>query len=152
MDDQFGTPVGPGPGPSRASASNAVSIPAILLMVLSALTVLYALVNLMSPGISEQIEEGLRNTPNVTPQVEEIVRMAGRPAVRLVVVLPWLLINGLVFFGALKMKNLRSYGLAMTSAVLALIPCCGPCGCLGIPVGIWALVVLNKPEVKDSFT
>ena len=63
---------------------------------------------------------------------------------------------GLVFYsvaivGALKMKALRSYGFAVTSAVLVMLPC--SCCCLaGLPVGIWALVVLMSADVKAAFT
>jgi hypothetical protein len=31
------------------------------------------------------------------------------------------------------------------------VPCISPCCLVGLPIGIWALVVLNKPEVKSSF-
>ena len=40
---------------------------------------------------------------------------------------------------------------ALVSAVLALLPCLSPCCVLGLPFGIWALVTLNKPEVKEAF-
>jgi hypothetical protein len=33
-----------------------------------------------------------------------------------------------------------------------MIPCISPCCLLGLPIGIWALVVLLKPEVKAAFT
>jgi hypothetical protein len=59
--------------------------------------------------------------------------------------------SGLVIFGAFKMKQLEMYPLAMTSSILAMLPCIS-CGCLlGLPVGIWSLIVLNKPEVKSAF-
>jgi len=61
-----------------------------------------------------------------------------------------LVANAFVLFGGLKMRNLESFGLAMAAAIIAVIPCC-PCGCIGIPAGIWALIVLNKPEVKAAF-
>jgi hypothetical protein len=35
---------------------------------------------------------------------------------------------------------------------LGLIPCFCPSCFVGIPVGIWSLVVLMKPEVKAAFT
>ena len=60
--------------------------------------------------------------------------------------------GGVMFYGALQMKDLRNYGLAMAAAIIAIIPCSGPCYCIGIPAGIWALVVINKPEVKAAFT
>jgi DNA-directed RNA polymerase subunit RPC12/RpoP len=57
----------------------------------------------------------------------------------------------LVLVGALKMKNLEGYSLAVTSAVLALIPCTSPCCLLGLPCGIWALIALNDSAVKAAF-
>src|SRR6185436_14754609 len=59
-----------------------------------------------------------------------------------------MLIAGLILFGALKMKKLESYGWAITASILALAPCISPCCLVGLPIGIWALVVLSKPEVK----
>jgi len=56
-----------------------------------------------------------------------------------------------IIFGAMKMKNLESYGLAMTSSILALIPCISPCCLLGLPFGIWALVVLSDAQIKQAF-
>jgi hypothetical protein len=63
-----------------------------------------------------------------------------------------LAVGGLILFGAMKMKNLQSYGLAMTVSIVAMIPCISPCCLIGLPAGIWALVVLMKPEVKAAFT
>jgi hypothetical protein len=49
------------------------------------------------------------------------------------------------------MRKLDSYGLAMTASIVALIPCISPCCVVGLPIGIWALVILSKPEVKSAF-
>jgi GYF domain 2 len=57
----------------------------------------------------------------------------------------------LVLFGALKMKKLESHGLAMAVSIIAMIPCVSPCCLIGIPIGIWSLVMLSKPEVKSAF-
>jgi hypothetical protein len=62
-----------------------------------------------------------------------------------------ILISGVIFYGGLKMKRLENHGLAVAASILAIIPCTSPCCLLGIPVGIWALVVLSKPEVKSAF-
>jgi len=56
----------------------------------------------------------------------------------------------LVIVGAQKMKRLESYGLAMTSCILAMLPT-SVCCLLGLPFGIWGLVALNQPGVKDVF-
>lgn len=57
----------------------------------------------------------------------------------------------LVILGAVRMKNLRNYGLSMTSAIVAMIPCVSPCCLLGLPFGIWALVVLSDGRVQAAF-
>jgi len=59
--------------------------------------------------------------------------------------------NVVVLAGAIQMTRLRSFGLARTAAILAIIPCIGPCYLLGIPFGIWALVVLHDPAIRHSF-
>ena len=62
-----------------------------------------------------------------------------------------ILVSGVILLGGLKMKKLESYGLAMTASIIAMIPCFSPCCLIGLPIGIWALVVLSKPEVKSAF-
>jgi hypothetical protein len=62
-----------------------------------------------------------------------------------------LIISAVVAYGALKMKHLENHGLAMTAAILSVIPCTSPCCFLGFPFGIWAIVVLNDSTVRDAF-
>jgi hypothetical protein len=56
-----------------------------------------------------------------------------------------------ILMGAMKMQKLQSYNFALAAAVIAMIPCISPCCWLGLPAGIWALVILMKPEVKAAF-
>ena len=56
-----------------------------------------------------------------------------------------------VAYAGMQMRQLRNYTLSMIGAIVAMIPCLSPCCCLGLPVGIWALVVLFKPGVRDAF-
>jgi len=53
--------------------------------------------------------------------------------------------------GAGKMSRLESYGWAQTAAIIGMVPCISPCCLLGLPFGIWALSVLNKPHVQAAF-
>jgi hypothetical protein len=62
-----------------------------------------------------------------------------------------LVVGVVILLGALKMKKLESYSFAMAAAIIAMVPCISPCCLVGLPIGIWALVVLNKPEVKSQF-
>jgi predicted Zn finger-like uncharacterized protein len=61
-----------------------------------------------------------------------------------------ILIGAVITAGGTKMKRLENYGLAMTASILAMIPCTGCC-LLTLPFGIWSLVVINRPEVRDAF-
>ncbi len=56
----------------------------------------------------------------------------------------------LVSIAGFKMRSLTGYPLALVGAVLAIIPLNGCC-CFTTPFGIWALVVLLNPDVKDGF-
>ena len=62
-----------------------------------------------------------------------------------------LVVAGLILYGATEMRNLRQWGLAVTASVVAMVPCMSPCCILGLPFGIWSLVVLTKEEVKAAF-
>jgi hypothetical protein len=61
------------------------------------------------------------------------------------------IVGVVVLLGAAKMQKLESYQFALTASIMAMVPCISPCCLLGLPLGIWALVVLNKPEVKSHF-
>ncbi len=54
-----------------------------------------------------------------------------------------------VFLGAMRMMQLRNRGLGITAAILALIA--APGNIIGLPFGIWALVVLGRREVIEAF-
>lgn len=56
-----------------------------------------------------------------------------------------------IIYGALKMLRGNSYALARTSAILAIVPLVSCCFIIGIPLGVWALMVLNQPDVRAFF-
>ena len=58
------------------------------------------------------------------------------------------LLSGLVIFAATKMMRLRAYGLAVVASMLAMI---SPLCLIGLPIGIWALVVLSQRDVREAF-
>lgn len=57
-----------------------------------------------------------------------------------------------LWIAAGKMDRLESHNLALIAAIVAMVPCVSPCCCIGLPVGIWAVIMLGKPEVKGAFT
>ena len=62
-----------------------------------------------------------------------------------------LVLGALFLFSGIQMRKLVAWPLALTGAILAVVPCCSGCCCIGIPIGIWAIATLVRPEVKQSF-
>jgi tRNA A-37 threonylcarbamoyl transferase component Bud32 len=54
---------------------------------------------------------------------------------------------GLIFFGGLQMVQLRSYAWAVAASILAIV-CCS---LVGFPVSIWALIILARQDVRETF-
>ncbi len=60
--------------------------------------------------------------------------------------------GGLVsVIGGACMLMLKNYSMARTAAIVAIIPCLSPCIFLGMPFGIWAVVLLSRPDVRARF-
>lgn len=131
--------------PSTSAAREQVQMPGTLLVVFgglgAALQLLSLLLNVLGVGL------GAMGQSDAGGQFANL--FSG--AMGIVMGIFGLLVAGLWIVGGLKMKDLSSYGLAMAAAVTAVVPCFTTCCCLNIPVGIWALVVLMKPEVKAAF-
>ena len=129
-------------------AEDKVSGPAIGLIVTGVIGCLYAIVNLVMSGSETQ----LQMMEEMYGDMEGIDTMMGiMQSVGIVMPLIGIAVSFLIIFGALKMKKLESYGLSMAAAIVAMIPCLSPCCVLGLPIGIWALVVIMKPEIKECF-
>ncbi len=56
-----------------------------------------------------------------------------------------------IIYAALKMKDLKQWELSLAASIVAMIPCVSPCCIIGLPIGIWALVVLLRPDIKEAF-
>jgi hypothetical protein len=140
----------PETGPrNQGVARQEVNTPAILLMVTAGLGLAGALLGMVQALLGgNQLPPEMLNDPNMAQFAPWLERMQSFGIVGNLLTLA---LSGVTLFGALKMKNLENYGLAMAASIIAILPCFGPCCCIGIPVGIWSLVVLNKPEVKSAF-
>jgi hypothetical protein len=131
--------------PVAGDAAAKVSGPAIALIVVAAIALALGLVNgiLTMAGVAVFPRPSSGGPP---PEMMKLFQGLGG-IVGIVLVLA---IYGTMLLGAIKMKKLESYGLAMTASILALLPC-SLCCIIGLPIGIWSLVVLSKPEVKSAF-
>ena len=121
----------------RADAAAAVLAPAIALLIIGGLGLLMGVANIAF------VASGLGVAPQ---QKDDSAFMVGR-YIGAFVSLIW---GVVVLLGGIKLKTLQSRGSAITGAIFAILPC-NPVCLAGVFVGIWALVVMNKPEVKNAF-
>ncbi len=150
-------------GGGMARARDMVSGPAIGLIVVGVLSILVALMNvgyLASGMMDAQFEAQKKQMdadPNLDPKAKATAKEFMENYARIVkVVTPVSIglafLSGIVIIVAgMKMKGLSGRGLAMTGSVMAMIPCVSGCCLVGIPIGIWAIITLGKPEVKAAF-
>jgi predicted Zn finger-like uncharacterized protein len=150
---------GPGPSGSQTAprrrvrtseaAASALKGPAISLLVFGVIAILlgflggalYALVIPNMPQVNNpQFGGGQAPPPAAFFVGYGVANMAGG--------LIW---GGMVIAGAISMLRLRLYPLAMAGAIVAMFPC-SSCCLVGLPLGIWALVILNREEVRAAFT
>jgi predicted Zn finger-like uncharacterized protein len=128
-----------------AAAASMVAGPAISMMVAAGLSILISILDVFGRLLGLGIYAAGQDRSG------EAAGVAGNLAVGISGDILGIALAVLILVGALKMKSLSSYGLAMTACIVSMVPC-HACCCLGLPFGIWGLVVLNKPEVKDAFS
>jgi hypothetical protein len=149
MSQDFGSNPYQSPGSTGggAEAASKVAGPAIGLLVTAgigiAVQVLSLILNVLGVGMGAAGAGG-------GGEQEQMMQMFSG-GIGIVMGLVAIVIGIVVLLGALKMKKLESYGLAMAATILAMVPCISPCCLIGLPIGIWSLVVLLKPEVKSAF-
>lgn len=74
-----------------------------------------------------------------------------KTTVRLIWGLIAILCHIVIVIGCVAMLKRSSRSMSFTAAILSLIPCIGPCFIIGIPFGIWTLVVMNKSNLYPPF-
>jgi hypothetical protein len=62
-----------------------------------------------------------------------------------------ILLAPVLIAGGIAMLRGKSLGLARAAAILAMIPVTSCCCVVGIPIGIWTLLILKKPAVEAYF-
>ena len=143
-------PIAPPPPTSGAGAAQQVQGPALGLLITAGIAVLFGLLglvlNVLGVGMS-----GLQNLGGGSGVGDRYAQYFSG-GIGIVSAILTLGVFGFVAWAALQMKQLRGWTLAVVASVICIIPCFCPSCFVGIPVGIWSLVVLMKPEVKAAFT
>jgi serine/threonine protein kinase len=142
VDSILRTPL---PAPARAELAGA------------GLAVLQAQRQLTGPGVAlliTAIMALITSVPITVKLGSEFWHAGNHAAQRLVIVLEALFVLpavGLILTGALRMIiGTNKYLHCVAAALLAVLPW-SPAWVIGLPAGIWALVVLGRPEVMAAF-
>lgn len=141
----FESPRWQDPSPLRRDGAAEVAAPALALLIVSSIWLVGMLlamafdVWLLSSGRAQNMPNALFDSKQTQVQIRLFLSVFVFAS------------DILVLLGAYQMRRCKSYGMAMTAAVLSVIPCLAPCYCIGMPFGIWALVALRKPGVRESF-
>jgi hypothetical protein len=157
------TPGVPMPSAPASAAKDAVNLPSLFIIILSGLGALLFLSGVFSAiggGDEQALAMARRQLEQLPPSgLKDMLRgalnmSAGSSRVGGIVEnLLFMLLAGFTAWGGLQMRSLKNYGVAVASAILVMIPCSSNCCCcVGLPIGIWALVMLMKPEVKSAFS
>ncbi len=132
---------------SSAEIRNKVSAPAVALMVMAGLTIAASLLGVLFNLLGVSLGSGMLGNLSQDERIGQLF-MGGLGIVRALIVI---VVNLVAFVGALRMKSLQSYSLAIISAIVVAFPCCNCCCVIGTPIGIWALIVLFDSQVKAAF-
>ncbi|MCX6898441.1 MAG: protein kinase [Verrucomicrobia bacterium] len=139
------SPAGAQPAAATEEIRRQVKGPAIGLLVTGILNwILISAIALFMLYYLSSLSAVFGGTPSIVQlrSPETTVPLAAVPIAALV-------LSSLMIFSALKMKRLEGYGWAVAAAILAILV--SPGNIIGLPLGIWALVVLARPEVRAAF-
>jgi len=120
--------------------SNPLVIPAVFLIILSTVYILPTFIVLplsiyMAVSLDESAPPGA----------------SARMAALLAASIMMLAASVAIIIGATGMLRMKGYRGAMTAAIISSIPMFSPCAVAGIPFGIWAIILLVNPEVRNRF-
>jgi hypothetical protein len=139
-------------GFARDAALEKIKAPAVALIVVAILNIVLSVWNAIKLiFFRPNLDQELAKYPQFQdPQVQHIIQLFYGP-IGIGSAIFTLLMGVVILFGAMQMRKLENYVFAFTAAILAILPCVSACCILGLPFGIWALVIMNKPEVKSQF-
>jgi len=139
---QFAAPAGVSPVPNIGI----ITAPAVALMVAGLWKILSACCGLLALSGGTN---WLGNIPGIgdNPELKNILGGWGSVAIASIVLFN--LIPGLlIIFGGYQLLQRRSYAWGIAAGIVSILAC----SLIGFPVGIWALIVLARDDVKIAFS
>lgn len=127
-----------------------VAGPAIGLIVVGALGALMSLYGIVAGGVDPAMFEGMDLPPEQRELFEKVaVSMQGAGSALNIV---GLILDVFIIWAGTRMMKLNSWTAAVVASALMMVPCFTGCCCVvGVPLGIWSLIVLFNKDVKQAF-
>jgi hypothetical protein len=132
------------PPAGRERAPGSVLAPAMALIAVAALGLAISVFNFALSFGEAHVD------PNAPEMVREIQRGSVGP-VATAIQGSFALLNLFIILCGVQMMRLQNWGMAVAGSVLAMLNIGSCCCVLGIPVGIWSLMVLISPDVTSIF-
>ena len=123
-----------------------VQAPAIALIVFGSLCLLASVYGMVNALVS--------NPPPLPPDSPEFVRTMSQNTVGPVAATIqgfFIPVALFILFGAIQMLRLKTWGVALAASIVSMLNVGSCCCVLGLPLGIWALVILLSQDVKHAF-
>lgn len=134
-----------GPVTPPPNVSGKVLPPAIVLTIVGVLGIGFSLFNAMYALQEPKVD------PNAPPFLQEIQKNSFGPTAAIVQSV-FVVVNAFIILGAIQMMRMKTWGLAVAATIVAMLNFGSLCCVLGLPIGIWSLVVLMMDDVKRSFS
>lgn len=136
-----GPPGGFGAFGDRSMAESKIKAPALTMMICTIIGALFQILNL----IMQVVGAGAGLAQDDGNEIAHL--MSG--AVGVVAGVIALLCSGVCVWGFLRMMKLEARTLSYVAVIMSMVPCTGVCCYVNMFVGIWALMVLADPVVKE---
>jgi hypothetical protein len=161
---QDATPVGD-PARPIANVRDRVMFPAILLIIAGVVNLLFAGGCILIGAIaSPEFIEKAMNDPNQPQFVKDAMaqnagnatpaELAAQARIQyLGIGIANVLTMFFSLFAGVRMLQLRNYGLVFFGAIAAAVPCVSGsgCCCIGEIAGIYSIIMLLQPDIRDAF-
>jgi hypothetical protein len=143
--------VQPPPVAPRPSAAIVV-VPAVFLLMIGLLALLIDVADLVFT-LNPDIMPTPQNGPPELIQIVEQSKQAKREAVGFYLALAGFFAVGsvIIIAGALQMMRRKMWGLALAGSIIAMLHINQGCCCVGLPIGLWCVIILCMPSVRSLF-
>jgi hypothetical protein len=123
-----------------------VQAPAIALIVVGGLGLLASIYSVINALVAAP--------PVFPPDTPDFVRQFASNSVGPLaagIQLIFVLVAILILVGGIQMLRFKTWGLALTASILSMVNVGSCCCILGLPIGIWALIILLASDVQQQF-